>query len=150
MIVTETITYAIYVYSLIVLFIYISPTPVNLILFFIYCFSTTWYIAYGCNGYFINNKSPKLLVTAQYSLLCTISFYLINMSWQKFKNYMFYKLILLVLPFVYIINIKFCEYIFECKPYHTFNVASKIYFFVIIVNLLYILYKKNSIIKKLR
>lgn len=150
MIVTETITYAIYVYSLIVLFIYISPTPVNLILFFIYCFSTTWYIAYGCNGYFINNKSPKLLVTAQYSLLCTISFYLINHTWPKYKNHMFYKLLLLVLPFVYIINIKFCEYIFECKPYHTFNVASKIYFFVIIVNLLYILYKKNSIIKKLR
>ena len=85
MIVTETITYAIYVYSLIVLFIYISPTPVNLILFFIYCFSTTWYIAYGCNGYFINNKSPKLLVTAQYSLLCTISFYLINIHGKNLK-----------------------------------------------------------------
>lgn len=136
MIVTETITYVIYIYSFIMLFIYISPTPVNLILFFIYCFSTTWYIAYGCNGYFINNKSPKLLVIAQYSLLCTISFYLINMSWQKFKNYIFYKLILLVLPFIYIINIKFGEYIFGCKSYHTFNVASKIYFFVIIVNLL--------------
>ena len=134
----EIITYIIYIYSFIIIFINIKPTPILLILFFIYCFSTTWYICYGCNNLLVNENSPKLLLSAQYSLICTISFYIIHKTWKKYKKELFYITFLLGLPFIYFLNIKLCEYLYECNAFHNFNRASYIYFLVIIINLIYI------------
>ena len=123
----EIITYIIYVYSLIIIFIKIKPTPILLILFFIYCFSTTWYICYGCNNLLVNENSPKLLLTAQYSLICTISFYIIHKTWKKYITFF------LGLLFIYFLNIKLCEYLYELTAFHNFNRASYIYSLVIII-----------------
>jgi len=144
----EIITYIIYVYSFIIIFITIKPTPILLILFFIYCFSTTWYICYGCKNILITENSPKLLLSAQYSLVCTVSFYIIHKTWKKYKRELFYIIILLGLPFIYLFNIKFCEFIYECRAFHNFNRSSYIYFLVTIINLLYI-YLNIDIIKLL-
>jgi hypothetical protein len=138
----ESITYMVYIYSLILLFIHIQPSPINLILFYIYCFATTWYISHGCNSGLIKNTSSRLLIVSQYSLLCTISFYIINLLWKGYNDYFLNKMLLFLLPFVYIINIKLCEYLFECESFHTFNVASRIYYVVIVLIAILILYTR--------
>ena len=141
----EIITYILYIYSFIILFIKIKPTPILLISLFIYCFSTTWYIFNDCKNLLINKKSPKLLLTAQYSLMCTISFYIIHITWKKYKKELFYIIILLGLPFFYFLNIKICEYLYECRAFHNFNTASYIYFVVTIINLIYIYFNIDII-----
>ncbi len=145
---TEQVVYIVYVYSFIVLFIYINPSVINVILFFIYCFYTTWVIGTGCKHFIITENSPKLLITAQYSLFCTSCYYIINITWNKYKNNLYYRAALLLLPLLYTLNIKIAEQLFNCGEYHNYNNAYLIYFLVIGINLTIIkmFYSNNGLL----
>ena len=146
--VTEKIVYVFYIYSLIILFININPTIIHLILFYIYCFYTTWIIGTGCKHFLITANISKILITAQYSLFCTACYYFINKTWNIYKYHRIYTAGILLLPLIYTLNIKMAEYLFECSEYHTYNKAYIIYFVVTGINLAVItsMYFNNSLL----
>ena len=146
--VTEKIVYILYIYSLIILFININPNIIRLVLFYIYCFYTTWIIGTGCKHFLLTTNISKILITAQYSLFCTACYYFINKTWNIYKYNRIYTAGILLLPLIYTLNIKMAEYLFECSEYHTYNKAYLIYFAVIGINLLVItsMYFNNSLL----
>ena len=44
----EAFAYAIYMYFLVFLFLFIKPNLLTIILLFSYCFLTSWYVVIGC------------------------------------------------------------------------------------------------------
>ena len=146
--VTEKIVYILYIYSFIILFINIHPNIIRLVLFYIYCFYTTWIIGTGCKHFLLTANISKILITAQYSLFCTACYYFINKTWNIYKYNRIYTAGILLLPLTYTLNIKMAEYLFECSEYHTYNKAYLIYFAVTGINLLVItsMYFNNSLL----
>ena len=144
----ETLVYIVYVYSFIVIFINVNPSIINILFFFTYCFYTTWFIGNGCKHTSIVEYSPKLLITAQYSLFCSACYYLIHISWNKYKNHIYYRFSLAMLPLIYTLNIKIAEKIFNCGQYHNYNTAYLIYFLMIAINLIIIkmFYSNNGLL----
>lgn len=118
----EFFTVFLYIYFLILLGIFIKPTFITKSVLLIYCIVTTFNILILCN-FFSNNIKAKysitFLLTIIYSLFCVFCYVLFHKIYHKYikKNIMF-KTILIILPVLYLFNIKFIEYFFQCHEYH--------------------------------
>ena len=89
--VAEMITYIIYIYLLLYLFINIKPKLMYFIIFYFICFVWTYYIANGCKQELINIDIFKIGVVGGYSFLCVCALYFINKTWKIYKKkYIFY------------------------------------------------------------
>jgi len=142
MLVSEIIVYIIYIYSCIILFINIKPNIIRLILFYIYCFYTTWRIGTGCKHFLMTTYISKLLIIGQYSLFCTACYYFINKTWNIYKYNPIYISGILLLPLIYTLSVKMAEYIYECSKNHAYN---KLYLFYLnILSRLGIDYSSNN------
>lgn len=109
----EIITYITYIYSLICIFINIQPKPIYFIIFYIYCFLSTYLLTNYCIV-LKNEPALKLTIIAIYSLISTFLFYFINKTWKYYKKNKIYILFLIILPVIYIINIKNIEKLGDC------------------------------------
>ena len=118
----EFITVFLYIYFLILLGIFIKPTFITKSVLFIYCTITTYNILILCK-FFSNNIQAKysltFLLTIIYSLFCVYCYSIFHTIYHTYikKNIMF-KMILIILPVLYLFNIKFLEYFFQCHDYH--------------------------------
>lgn len=83
-------------------------------MFYVYCFLSTYFLTSYCMV-FKNDITFKLTLIALYSLICTLLFYFINIAWKYYKKNMIFILLLIILPIIYIINIKFTEKIGKCE-----------------------------------
>ena len=142
MFVSEIIVYISYVYSCIILFINIKPNIIRLILFYIYCFYTTWLIKTGCKHILMTTYITKILITTQYSLICTACYYIINKTWNIYKYNPLYISGIILLPLIYTLTIKISEDLMECSKYNAYN---KLYLFYLnILSTLGIDYSSNN------
>lgn len=123
----EIVVYTIYMYGFILFSIIFRPSIITLLPFFIYCVYTTWNLYIGCTGKIINNINTKLLIITSYSSFCLTSFYLIHNTWNKYKNNMLYRLILLGGPIYYFSAVKIAEKLFHCKDYHTILFPERLF-----------------------
>jgi hypothetical protein len=149
--VAEMITYIIYIYLLLYLFINIKPKLMYFIIFYFICFVWTYYIANGCKQELINIDIFKIGVVGGYSFLCVGALYFINKTWKIYKKNIFFILFLLSMPFIYKTFLEVFESFWKCGKSHSFNVASHIYYSVIfiLICLIYGLVFKGKKIKKL-
>ena len=110
----ECACYIFYIYSLCLLFIVINPNKLVILLFFLYCFFSSWYIINGCRSILEKNKYLKTMILLFYSVFCVFVYLIINKTWKN-KHI---RCVMLMMPFGYFIQIRIFEYIFGCKPYH--------------------------------
>jgi hypothetical protein len=110
----EAFSYAIYMYFLVFLFLFIKPNYLTISLLFLYCFLTTWYGVIGCKKKIINIFNIKLIIVTLYSLLCCFVYYLIH----HYYHYNIIKVFVILMPITYYILIKFIEQYFTCGQYH--------------------------------
>ena len=68
-------------------------------LFYLYCF-----IAYEI-FYILIYKKKNITQNIIYPFLCCIFYYIIHYTWKIYNKYFIYKLLLLLIPFIYIIFI---------------------------------------------
>ena len=117
----EYIFYIFYIYLIIYLSIKIKPQLFVILIFFAYCFYTTWILYIDCNSNFIQDFNKKTLFTTSYSLFCCISYVFIHYSYPLYKKYKLYLSAIACSPLLYLIAVKYAEYLFLCKPFHTIN-----------------------------
>ena len=110
----EAFAYAIYMYFLVFLFLFIKPNLLTIILLFSYCFLTSWYVVIGCKKKKINIFNIKLIIVTLYSLGCCFVYYLIH----HYYDYNIIKLFVILMPITYYILVKFTEHYFICGEYH--------------------------------
>ena len=110
----EAFAYAIYMYFLVFLFLFIKPNLLTIILLFSYCFLTSWYVVIGCKKKKINIFNIKLIIVTLYSLGCCFVYYLIH----YYYDYNIIKLFVILMPITYYILVKFTEQYFICGQYH--------------------------------
>lgn len=111
----EIISFFLYIYFLMYLFIYIKPNFATKSLLFIYSIFTTFNILILCNYSSINKNIVTFLFTFIYSLFCVYCYIVFHKMYHKYiKKHTIIKFSLIFLPFVYIINLKILEKIFQC------------------------------------
>lgn len=128
MIIQESIIYVLYIYTLIFLFINIKPTLTTIFIFLIYVFTSTYYLIIDCNTKLIKNYTLKLFIIFFYSLICTVFFYIINKGWESYNDNMKFKLFLFLFPFLYLINIKLIEFVWNCNQLQIIKKGIKIFY----------------------
>lgn len=128
MIIQESIIYVLYIYTLIFLFINIKPTLTTIFIFLIYVFTSTYYLIIDCNTKLIKNYTLKLFIIFFYSLICTAFFYIINKGWESYNDNMKFKLFLFLFPFIYLINIKLIEFVWNCNQLQIIKKGIKIFY----------------------
>ena len=128
MIIQESIIYVLYIYTLIFLFINIKPTLTTIFIFLIYVFTSTYYLIIDCNTKLIKNYTLKLFIIFFYSLIYTAFFYIINKGWESYNDNMKFKLFLFLFPFLYLINIKLIEFVWNCNQLQIIKKGIKIFY----------------------
>ena len=126
--IVEFIAYITYIYSIILLSIYIKPTIIILLILFIYCFLSTWVLIKECNNKLLYNNRLLYGFIFLYSIVCIIFYYLIHKTWNSYKDNNYYILCLVVSPIFYYYFIKYIEVLFGCgknyisrRLYNTLN-----------------------------
>ena len=110
----EAASYAIYMYFLVFLFLFIKPNYLTVSLLFLYCFLTTWYVLIGCKNNIVNIFNIKVIIVTLYSLLCCFVYYLIH----HYYDYNIIKVFVILMPITYYIIVKLFERYFICPEYH--------------------------------
>ena len=111
----EISSFFLYIYVLMYLFIYIKPNFATKSLLFIYSIFTTFNILILCNYSSINKNIVTFLFTFIYSLFCVYCYIVFHKMYHKYiKKHTITNFSLIFLPFVYIINVKILEKIFQC------------------------------------
>ena len=121
---TELIIYHIYIYSIILIFIFVKPNVLLYLLFITYCYYyTTWHWFKGCNINFIKNDTNKIILGFIYSLYCSCVVYIIHYIFKK--KYTIRYLVILS-PLFYYYFIKILEKVFICNDKNTINLLRYI------------------------
>ena len=123
----ELLIYIVYIYSLIVLFIYLKPNIYNLLWFSIYVLITSKIIVDKCNSNLETITKNSLVVV--YVIGCCAIYYFIHTYKKIIFKSKFLMSILVMLPFIYFFNIKMCQLIFNCHRSYVidllYNKSSK-------------------------
>jgi|DEB0MinimDraft_6_1074348.scaffolds.fasta_scaffold79055_2 hypothetical protein len=123
--ISEFIAYTTYIYSIILFSIYIKPTLVILLIIVIYCALSTWILIKECDNKLLYNNRLLYGFIFMYSILCTLFYYLIHITWNSYKHNTYYILSLIVAPIFYYYFIKYSEVLFGCgKNYITKRVYA--------------------------
>lgn len=118
-----------YIYFVIFLFFIIKPTIYTILLFFTYCFITTYYILEPCSKF--RNNLIDIFFVFFYSLGCVLMYYIIHTNKNIILNSTILKIIVLGFPIYYLFVIRVVQKYFNCKLYHIF--FSPLRFFIKIV-----------------
>jgi hypothetical protein len=115
----ELSIYIIYIYSVIFFIIFIEPKLYILLIFFVYCFITTWKVfpCKKCTNILVCNKMYKFIIVTLYSLSCLFIYYIIHTTWILYKNNLLYKFVLFLIPLFYFMGSKISERVFKCMPF---------------------------------
>lgn len=107
-----------YIYFLMILAVFIKPTFITKTILFIYCIITTFNILILCN-FSNNNKNKKYIITSLiafiYSLFCVYCYILLHKTIEK---NIIPKQFFMIIPILYLINLKIYENLFKCRNYH--------------------------------
>lgn len=123
--ISEFIAYTTYIYSIILFSIYIKPTLVILLIIVIYCALSTWILIKECDNKLLYNNRLLYGFIFMYSILYTLFYYLIHITWNSYKHNTYYILSLIVAPIFYYYFIKYSEVLFGCgKNYITKRVYA--------------------------
>lgn len=107
-----------YIYFLMILATFIKPTFITNTILFIYCVITTFNILILCN-FSNNNKNKKYIIvflfTLIYSLFCVYCYIFFHII---IKKNIIPKQFLMIIPILYLINMRIQENLFQCRNYH--------------------------------
>jgi hypothetical protein len=106
----EVLLCFIYIFQIIIIAVFVKPTCLILLLFGLYTFITTSMIYYY--GKCKNFDNMKYVTITLYSIFCPFAYLMI---YRIYHFYPRYRLILLILPVVYIVIIKSFECVFKCQ-----------------------------------
>ncbi len=107
-----------YISFLMILATFIKPTFITNTILFIYCIITTFNILILCN-FSNNNKNKKYIITFLisfiYSLFCVYCYIFFH---KTIKKNIIPKQFFIIIPILYLINLKIYENLFQCRNYH--------------------------------
>lgn len=132
----ELLICIIYIYLIIIFCIYVKPSKLTLLLFFSYCYISTYSIIFQLQN-FNGNKKLMVNITYEYqkylniliflyAIFCCMCYIIIYYSWEIYKKNYLYQIILILLPLIYLFQLKLSENILKSNYSFIFNFLEKL------------------------
>lgn len=118
----ELITYMLFVYFLVLLFIIIVPNIKFLVIFYIIWFVMSWLAVMDCKKNMFKNVLIKLNTIMIYSLLVILIYIVIHYYW----NYRICKIFIILLPLKFYGLVRLVEGMLECDKYHILTTPVRV------------------------
>ena len=118
----ELITYMLFVYLIVTLFIIIVPNIKFIVIFYIIWFVMSWLAVMDCRNRMFNNVLIKLNTIMIYSLLVILIYIVIHNYW----NYRMCKIFIILLPLKFYGLVRLVDNILECDNYHILTTPVRV------------------------